>query len=73
MIINEDFFLNTIEWMSTGENGMGDYTIHAKALESEYLTVSEKAGGLLKIVMIGLIPVLFLALGIVITVKRRRR
>ena len=70
---NEDFFLNTIEWMSAGENGMGDYTIHAKALESEYLTVSEKAGGLLKIVMIGLIPVLFLALGIVITVKRRRR
>ena len=47
-------------------------SIRAKSLNYNYLTISDSTAGLLKFVMIGLIPLAFLAAGITVVVRRRR-
>ncbi len=47
-------------------------SIRSKSLDYNYLTISESASQALKILMIGLFPILYLGIGIVIVVRRRR-
>lgn len=68
---NLDIFKNGISWM-VGENS-SNISISAKPLTYEYLTISESAASLLKVIMIGLIPLIYLFVGIDVVIRRRRR
>lgn len=46
--------------------------IRAKSLNYNYLTISDSTAGLLKVMMIGIIPLIFLGAGIAVVVRRRR-
>ncbi len=67
---NEDFFLNSLGWLSEYEDAI---TIHAKSLDSEYLSINDSTASLLTVVIVGLIPASYLLLGINTTLKRRKR
>ncbi|MCD8375809.1 MAG: GldG family protein [Oscillospiraceae bacterium] len=67
---NQDLFLNALNWMCEQEDSI---SIHAKSLSTEYLTMSDSAGTMLCVLAIGLIPAVYLAIGIVIWVRRRHR
>lgn len=47
--------------------------IRSKSLNYNYLTISESVASYLKVIMIGLFPIIYLGFGIVIVVSRRRR
>lgn len=67
---NEDFFLNCISWMCGQES---DLTIHAKAMSHEYLTISSGTSSMLTLLVLGVIPVGYLAVGIVTWIRRKGR
>ena len=46
--------------------------IRAKSLNYNYLTISESASSLIQVLMIGVIPLSFLAAGVFVVVRRRR-
>ena len=48
-------------------------TIRSKSLNYDYLTISESQGAVLKVLMIGVFPAVYLGIGITIAVKRRRK
>ena len=54
----------------TGENEA--MAIRAKSLNYSYLTISDSTSGLLKVLMIGVIPLAVLCAGIAVMVRRRR-
>lgn len=66
---NQDFFLNCLAWMCELEDGI---SIHSKSLDAEYLTINDGTASLLSLLVVGIIPVAYLCVGIVTTVKRRR-
>ena len=47
--------------------------IRSKSLNYNYLTISESTASVLKTVMIGVLPVCYLAVGIIVIVRRRRQ
>lgn len=47
-------------------------SIRSKSLQYNYLTISDSTSSILKLVMIGVFPIVYLAVGIAIVVKRRR-
>jgi ABC-2 type transport system permease protein len=47
--------------------------IRSKSLNYNYLTISDSTASLLKVLMIGIFPALYLGIGIVIVVNRRRK
>lgn len=65
-----DLFLNGVNWLSRQEQGI---SIHPKILTGDYLTFDESAAGVLKVALTSVIPALFLAAGLVIYMRRRRR
>jgi ABC-type uncharacterized transport system involved in gliding motility auxiliary subunit len=67
---NQDFFLNCVNWMCGQESGI---SIHAKSVSQEYLTISSGTASLLALVMIGVLPIGYLAIGIVIWTRRKKR
>ena len=67
---NQDFFLNCINWMCGQESGI---SIHAKSMRYEYLTISSGTSSLLTLLMIGVLPIGYLAAGIVIWIRRKKR
>ena len=67
---NQDFFLNCISWMCDQESGI---SIHAKSISNAYLTISSGTSSLLTLLMIGVLPIGYLAIGIVIWVRRKKR
>ena len=67
---NQDFLLNAINWMSDREESIA---IHPKTLSAEYLTVSSGASTVWSIIFVFLIPVLVLAIGIYVWVRRKSR
>ncbi|HPE16377.1 MAG TPA: GldG family protein [Oscillospiraceae bacterium] len=67
---NYDLFLGALGWMCERENSI---SIHAKSLDATYLTVPSSAVSLWSLVMVALVPLAPLALGAVITVRRRHR
>ncbi|NLW22057.1 MAG: GldG family protein [Tissierellia bacterium] len=46
--------------------------IRSKSLDYEYLTISDSTSFMLKVIMIGLFPILYLAIGIYVIIRRRR-
>lgn len=67
---NQDLFLNALNWMCQQEDSI---SIHAKSLDTEYLTMSAGTGTFLSVLTIGVIPLAYLAIGICIWVRRRHR
>ena len=68
---NQDFFLNMLSYLcDSGDSGI---TIHTKSLSSAYLTMDSGTASLLMVVMLGMIPVAYLSVGIVIWYRRKRR
>lgn len=68
---NLDLFLNALSWMvETDESAI---SIHAKSLNYDYLTIDSGAASTLTVLVIAVIPVLYLAVGIYINVRRKRR
>jgi ABC-2 type transport system permease protein len=47
--------------------------IRSKSLNYSYLTISDSTSSLLKVLMIGVFPAVYLGIGIVIVVQRRRK
>lgn len=68
---NQDFFLNTLNYLC----GSGDssISIHAKSLSNEYLTMDSSTASLLTVLILGVIPIAYLAVGIFIWFRRKRR
>lgn len=66
---NLDLVMNSLSWM-IGKNDA--VSIRAKSLNNNYLTISSSSATVLKIVMIGVIPVCFLLLGIDEVLRRRK-
>ena len=67
---NEDLFLNAAAWLCRLEDSI---SIHPKVLSGDYLTFDGSTAGVLKVVLTVVVPVLFLAAGGVIFIRRRRR
>lgn len=67
---NLDLFLNGADWLVDQEQSI---SIHPKTLSSDYLAFTDSTANVLKAVLTVGVPVLFLAAGVVIFVKRRRR
>ncbi len=67
---NEDFVLNALEMMSEQDNSI---SVRSKSLSYEYLTISTSDSTYIKVITIAVIPAAYLAVGIVIAVRRRRR
>jgi len=66
---NLDFFMNAISWkMEDAEN----LAIRSKSLDYTYLTISASSATLIKIILIGVLPVGYLLYGIDEVVRRRK-
>ncbi len=66
---NEDFFMNAMSWKMTDTESL---SIRSKSLDYNYLTISASAATLLKVIMIGVLPVGYLLYGIDEVVRRRK-
>lgn len=67
---NENFVLNALEMMTEQDNSI---SVRSKSLSYEYLTVSTSDSSYIKVITLAVIPAVYLAVGIVIVVRRRRR
>ncbi|MBR5570926.1 MAG: GldG family protein [Oscillospiraceae bacterium] len=65
---NLDFFMNSINWMSQRENRI---SIRPKSMEEQHLVINAESANTLKIVLLGVIPVSFLAVGLYIYFRRK--
>jgi len=68
---NHDLFMNCLNWMCSVD-GSG-ITIRAKSLSYDYLTINSESANVLTVLMVGLIPLTYLAIGIAARVRRSRR
>ena len=67
---NMDFFINSLNYL-IGDN---DYiTVRATTVKTETLTISQSEGNILKVAMLGVIPVAFLMSGLVELLRRRKQ
>lgn len=67
---NTDFALNSLSWM-VGQNET--IAIRSKSLNYNYLTISDSDATKIKVVLIGVIPVLYLLYGIDEVIRRRKK
>lgn len=67
---NEDLFLNALNWLC-GETQT--YSIHAKSLNSEQLTMSSSTASTWGLILIFVLPLAILAAGIAIVVIRKKQ
>ncbi len=67
---NSDFVMNSISWM-IGETD--SISIRSKSLSYSYLTISTSQATVIKVCLIGLIPVAYLVYGLTDVVKRRKK
>ena len=68
---NQDFFLNILNFLCDAEES--SISIHAKTLSTEYLTMQSSTVTLLTVLIVGVIPAAYLAIGITIWFRRKRR
>ena len=66
---NSDFGMNALSWMVGEEDQI---SIRSKSMDATYLTINETVSGMLKIWMIGVVPLAYLAFGIIEVVARRK-
>ena len=67
---NLDLFLNAVDWLCEHEDSI---SIHPKLLTGDYLTFDGGAARALQVALVIVVPVLFLAAGVGIFIRRRRR
>ena len=67
---NSDLYLNALNWMGDQEESI---SIRAKSMDTETLTVSSADSTLWSILLIGGIPALLAAVGIIVWIRRKRR
>lgn len=67
---NSDLFLNAVNWMCDQEETI---SIRAKSMDSNTLTVTGAQASMWSVVMIGLIPLGFIATGVIVCIRRKRR
>ncbi len=67
---NEDLFLNSLNWMCAREDSI---TIHTKSLSGGTLTMSSQQTAYLGALVCIVIPLAFVAAGVTVIVRRRRR
>lgn len=67
---NGNLFLNALNWMGGQEESI---SIRAKSLDTSSLTVTGAQSSFWAIVMIGLIPLGLVALGLIVSIRRKRR
>ena len=67
---NLDLFLNGADWLIEQQQSI---SIHPKTLSNTYLTFTDSTANIIKVTVAVVVPVLFLAAGIVIFMRRRRR
>ncbi len=68
---NQDFFLNMLNYLCEPEGS--SISIHAKNLSYEYLTMDSATSSALTFLMLGIIPVAYLSIGILIWYRRKHR
>lgn len=68
---NLDFFLNGLSWMCEAEEA--SYTIYAKNLDNEYLTMDASTASMLTTLVVAIIPLSVLAVGIVVWLRRKKK
>lgn len=68
---NQDFFLNTLSYLCEREES--SISIHAKSLSTEYLTMDSSTASLLTVLIVGILPAAYLAVGVYIWFRRKRR
>ena len=66
---NNDMVMNALSALMGDRQAM---SIRSKSLNYNYLTISESAASLIKLVMIGLVPLCYLAMGVATVWDRRR-
>ena len=67
---NSNLVLNALNWMGGQEESI---SIRAKSMDEETLTVPASSSGFWSVVMIGIIPAVLIAVGIIIYMRRKRR
>lgn len=66
---NVDLAMNAIASLIGESEAMA---IRSKSLDYNYLTISDSTSSMLKVIMIGVIPLTYLAVGIIVVLNRRR-
>ncbi len=67
---NSDLAVNSLGWLTEKD---GSITIHSKKISGNKITVPNGAATRIGIVLIGIIPLTFLIIGAVISIRRRKR
>ena len=67
---NSDLFLNAVDWLCEKTDAI---SIHAKTISSDYISYTDSGAGFVKLLLVGVVPLAFLAMGVVVFVKRRRK
>lgn len=67
---NQDLFINALGWMCEFEESI---SIHSKSLNYEYLSIDSETVTVLMVLVIGIIPLCYLAVGIFVWIRRKRR
>ncbi len=66
---NSDLGMNALAGLIGESEAMA---IRSKSLNYNYLTISDSTASLLKVLMIGIFPLAYLAVGVVVAIRRRR-
>lgn len=67
---NQDFFVNALGWMCEFEQSI---SIHSKSLKYEYLSIDSSTVAVMTVLVIGIIPLSYLAVGLFVFIRRKRR
>lgn len=68
---NQDMLLNSLTYLCKGDDSV--MSIHPKSLEYQYMIFSGNQGNYMKILLIGIIPLAYMLIGVVIYMKRKKR
>ncbi|MEE0221209.1 MAG: hypothetical protein UEC12_04250, partial [Lachnospiraceae bacterium] len=67
---NGDLAMNALAFLNGEREAMA---IRSKSLNYNYLTISESVSSMLQVMMIGVFPLLYLGVGAVVVLRRRRK
>ncbi len=66
---NFDLFINAIDWLCDNETSI---SIRVHSMDANYLSISSRQANRMAVIMVGLIPLLFIAAGAMVVIRRRR-
>lgn len=68
---NQELLLNAVDWLCGQDESV--IAVRSKNLTEDHLRIDSRTSTLLSIVIIGLIPLAYLAVGLIIRIRRKRR